>query len=331
MSIIHIGIDLGTSHTSVTTSTGARFTCITCVGYAKDIIAKKRFGTDIVFGQKALDNKLALDIVWPLADGIICNDEDTATRAILEHVINASIDKQQGDQIFAAIGVPAQASIKNKQAILAATKGLVDKVIIVSEPFAVAYSIDRFDECLIVDIGAGTTDLCRMHGSIPNAEDQCTLKHAGNFLDETLKLAILDKFPDVQLTNKIIREIKEKHAYAGENSDQILVMLNQKGIPTEYDLTDIMRTSCLQLIQPITQAIGEMIGSFDPDFQHILRHNIIIAGGGSRLKGIDVAVSKCLITYGGGNAECVSDSEFCGSVGALKMSIEMPEEYWEQI
>jgi len=74
-----------------------------------------------------------------------------------------------------------------------------------------------------------------------------------------------------------------------------------------------------------------VVGSFDPDFQEALRHNIIIAGGGSRLQGIDKAVEKSLEAYGGGRAICVDDAEFCGSTGTLKLCADMPDEYWEQL
>jgi rod shape-determining protein MreB len=334
MTIFYIGIDLGTSRTSIATSTGKRLTTITCVGYPKDIISKKRFGKDYLLGSEALDNRLALNMVWPLADGVICEDEKAAeaTGIILKHIIAEAIsEKQESDEIYAAIGVPAQASINNKKAILDITNDFLDKVLIVSEAFAVAYSIDRFDECLIVDIGAGTTDLCRMHGSVPEADDQVTLKTAGNFLDNKLMNAISEKFPDVQLTPQIIRRIKEKYGYVSEVSDPVKVTLTSKGIPSTYDITDILRQCCLKLTDPICKAIQDLVGSFDPDFQEKLRNNVIIAGGGSRLRGIDAAVEKSLQEYGGGNALCVQDAEHCGSVGALKMCMEMPEEYWEKI
>lgn len=334
MTTFYIGIDLGTSRTSIATSTGKRLTAITCVGYPKDIISKKRFGKDYLLGSEALENRLALNMVWPLADGVICEDEKAseATGIILKHIIAEAIsEKQESDEIYAAIGVPARASMNNKKAILDITKDFLDKVLIVSEAFAVAYSIDRFDECLIVDIGAGTTDLCRMHGSVPEKDDQLTLKTAGNFLDKELMNAIYEKFPDVQLTPQIIKRIKEKYGYVSDVSDPVKVTLTSHGIPSIYDITDILRQCCLKLTDPICKAIQELVGSFDPDFQEKLRNNVIIAGGGSRLRGIDVAVEKSLQEYGGGNAVCVQDAEHCGSVGALKMCMEMPEEYWEKI
>lgn len=330
----YAGIDLGTSRSCITTSTGNRFSVGTCVGYPKDVIAQKRFGKNYLIGQEALDNRLALDMVWPLADGVVCEEPRAleATGLVLRHLLQHGLpNTQEGDQIYVAIGVPAQATIQSKKTLLEIAKGLVNKILIVSEAFSVAYSIDRLDECLIVDIGAGTTDLCRMHGAMPDKDDQVTLKYAGNYLDNEITQAILAAYPEVQLTPQIIRRIKEKHGYVTDTSDPIKVTLTKRGIPSEYDITNILHDCCLKLTNPISLAIQELVGTFDPDFQARLRNNIIIAGGGSRLKGIDMAIEKSLAEYGGGDATCVQDAEYCGSNGALKMCLEMPEEYWEKI
>jgi len=332
--IYHIGVDLGTSQSSITTSTGRRHTIKTCIGYPKDVISHKRLGKDYLIGDDALDNRLAVDLVWPLAEGVIRDNEQAlqATRLILQQLIQLSLPElQQGDQLYAAIGVPAQASIVNKKTIIEITQNFIDKILIVSEPFSVAYACNRFDECLIVDIGAGTIDLCRMHGAVPEVDDQVTLKTAGNFLDEEISKALITQNPDVQLTPKIIKGIKEKYGFVSDLSDPVKVTLNTKGIPNEYDITELLRNCCLKLTDPISAAIQQLVASFDPDFQEKLRHNVILAGGGSRLKGIDIAVEKSLTAYGGGKAECVPDAEYCGSIGALKMCMEMPEQYWEKI
>jgi len=330
----YVGIDLGTSRSSVVTSTGKQATVRTCIGFPKDVISMKRLGREYLLGDEALENRLALNLIWPLAEGVICDDEQAAeaTGRILSHVIEQALpQKKVDDLVYAAIGVPARASLKDKKKILQIIQGIIDKNLIVSEPFAVAYALDSFDESLVVDIGAGTTDLCRMHGSLPDEDDQVTLKTAGNFLDDELMQAILKKYPDVQLTAKIIQGIKEKYGYTADTADPVHVTLSSKGIPGEYDITDILRDSCLKLTDPICKAVQNLIGSFDPDFQERLRNNIIVAGGGSRLKGIDLAIEKSLEAYGGGNVSCVQDAEYCGAIGALKMSMEMPEEYWEKI
>jgi len=333
--IFHIGIDLGTSQSSIVTSTGKRLSTKTCVGYPKDVISQKRLGKEFLLGEDALKNRLSLNLIWPLAKGVICDDKKSkeATRLILKNLIDSTLlsNMNETDKVYASIGVPALASVHDKKTILSITKNFIDKVLIVSEPFAVAYGIDRFDECLIIDIGAGTTDLCRMSGSVPTEKDQRSLTEAGNFLDHEITNAILKKYPDVQLTPQIIKSIKEKHGYVSENSDPAIVTLTKKGQPDSYDVTEILHDSCLKLSSVIGQAVQELVADFDPDFQEKLRNNIIVAGGGSRLIGIDKAIEKSLDNYGGGKATCVQDVEFCGANGCLKMSQEMPASYWDKI
>jgi len=332
--IFHIGIDLGTSQSSIVTSTGKRLSTKTCVGYPKDVISQKRLNKDYLFGDEALKNRLALDLIWPLAKGVICEDNKSkeATQLVLQNLIDLTLPKRdETDKVYAAIGVPALASVKDKKTIINITKDFIDKIIIVSEPFAVSYGIDRFDECLIIDIGAGTTDLCRMYGSIPTEADQRSLTEAGNFLDKEIMDAIWELYPEVQLTPQIIQWIKEKHGYVSNNSDPAIVTLTKNGQPDSYDITEILHKSCLKLSDAIGRAVQSLVADFDPDFQEILRNNIIVAGGGSRLMGIDKAIEKSLDNYGGGKATCIQDVEFCGANGCLKMCQEMPESYWDKI
>lgn len=331
--VYFVGIDLGTSRTSIATSTGERLTRVSCVGYARDLIARKRFGREYLLGQEALDNRLALNMVWPLAEGNIRDDEAIASvTLLLRNIIEEAIpDLEEGDQIFGAVGVPAEASIKNKKDILAATEGVLDKVLIVSEPFAVAFAIDKLTENLIVDIGAGSTDLCALKGTFPGPGDQLTLPIAGNFLTQKLGEYIHAQYPDVQLSDKILNSIKERYGYASDNADPIMVELRVKGIPGQYDLTSIVHEACLDLTRPICEAIQQLIGDFDPDFQDTLRNNVIVAGGGSRLRGIDRAIERSLVPYGGGQAMCVPDSEFCGATGCLRMAQEIPVEMWADL
>jgi rod shape-determining protein MreB len=85
-----IGVDLGTSRSAIMTSEGRRAATRTCVGYPRDVIARKRLQKDFLAGDEALANRLALDLVWPLADGVVREDERAmeATGLILKHLID---------------------------------------------------------------------------------------------------------------------------------------------------------------------------------------------------------------------------------------------------
>jgi rod shape-determining protein MreB len=177
--ILYVGIDLGTSHTSISASNGVRETVKSVVGYPRDVVSRKLLQKDVLFGEEALQNRLALDLFKPLEKGVIkfsgaagasnddVNNNMEAARVLIQHAIGLA-RPQPGQLIYGVIGCPAQASIHNKQSIIEAAREVLDSVVICSEPFSVAYGLDQLHDCLVIDIGAGTTDLCRMKGSMPD-------------------------------------------------------------------------------------------------------------------------------------------------------------------
>ncbi len=53
---VYLGIDLGTSRSSITSSNGVRETVWYYVGYTKDHVARKKFGgRDVIYGKEAVD------------------------------------------------------------------------------------------------------------------------------------------------------------------------------------------------------------------------------------------------------------------------------------
>src|SRR5207247_2626984 len=144
----------------------------------------------------------SLDLYRPFEKGIIkfSNEETSSvTKEQIEKQMKAAKDlvkyslslcKPRKDELlYAVIGAPARASLKNKEQIIEAASEYLDSVMIASEPFTVAYGLDLLDDTLVIDIGAGTVDLCRMHGTMPEEEDQITLTTAGDWLDQQLYAA----------------------------------------------------------------------------------------------------------------------------------------------
>lgn len=330
---MYVGIDLGTSQTSISASNGQRHTVRSWVGYPKDIIARKRLGTKTLIGQDALDNRLALDMIKPLKKGVI----DTAdprcvhgVKEILGYVFSLSGVKIK-QPIYAVIGVPARASMDNQKAILRSVKPFVTSAMVASEPFAVAYGLNCLSESLIIDIGAGTVDLCRMHGTMPEDGDQITLIGGGETIDERLEKAILERYKNVQLTQHMVRELKEKYGFVSDPHQRCVVTLTENGRPGQYDIADALKSACTSIVPSIVQAIHRLIGSFDPEFQAKLRHNVILAGGGSRLIGLPLLLENGLEELGGGKVVAVDEPTYAGSNGALKMAMEMPARYWKAL
>lgn len=341
-SILYVGIDLGTSRTSISASNGVRETVRSVVGYPKDVVSRKFLQKEVLFGDDALANRLALNMYRPLEKGVIkfsdqagasSDDVDAnleAARALVRHAVTLA-DPKPGQLIYGVIGCPAQASIHNKQSLIEAARDVLDSVVICSEPFSVAYGMDRLHDALVIDIGAGTTDLCRMKGSMPDEEDQLTMTAAGDFVDQQLFELFKTRCPDANFTINMVRAIKEKHAFVTEAAEPVLVTFPVRGKPTVFDVTAEMRKGCRRIIEPIVESVDRLISTFDPEFQERLRKNVILAGGGSRIHGLDRAIEEALAPFGGGKVSPVEEPCYAGANGALKIAYDMPAEAWEQL
>ncbi len=329
--ILYLGMDLGTSRTAVAASNGIRESVLTAIGYPKDVVSRKLFkGRDALFGEDALNNRTSLSFYKPLAEGVIINSdtERKAAKDIIRHALGLARSRT-GDLIYAVIGAPAQASMDNKVLIIEAVRELADSVIICSEPFAVAYGLDRLNETLVIDIGAGTIDLCRMHGTMPEADDQITLNEAGDHVDRTLYKLIEAAHPEAQFSIQMIKDVKDKFSTVEDSIEPIKVTFPVKGRPTEFDISKEMKEACSSIVKPMVEAINELVATFDPEFQALLRNNVLLGGGGAQIRGLDRVLEGALDELGGGRVVRVEEPLYAGANGALKIAHDMPEEYWE--
>ncbi|MEZ5979462.1 MAG: MamK family actin-like protein [Planctomycetota bacterium] len=342
--VLYLGIDLGTSRTSVTASNGVRETVPSYVGYPKDVVARKLLKKDVLFGDEALEKRLSLNLYRPLADGVIKSSLESgkanqieaeanmrAARDLIGEIVRRA--RPRADElVYAVIGVPAQASINNKEAILEAAKEHVDSAMLCSEPFSVAYGLDMLDDVLVIDIGAGTVDLCRMHGTMPEDADQITMTTAGDFVDDQLEGLIKERYPQAQVTRTMVKTIKERFGSVQKSMESCIAKLPVAGKPTEFDLKKEIYEACHAIVPPIVSGLQQLIATFDPEFQDKLKNRVLLAGGGSQIKGLDGAIEREMHErLGGGRVIRTEEPMYGGSNGALKIANDMPDEYWEQL
>ncbi|MCA8962966.1 MAG: rod shape-determining protein, partial [Planctomycetes bacterium] len=299
--VYHLGIDLGTSRTSITSSNGVRETVWSYVGYPQDHVAKKMLGgRDVIFGKEAVDNRMSVHLIRPLAGGSIkrksgkdTEDMKRALKDLLGHAIGMA-KIPAGSTIYAVIGAPAEASVEGKAAIIEAATQFVDSVIVCSEPFSVAYGLDFLNDTLVIDIGAGTTDLCRVHGTMPKPEDQRTHEIGGDAIDEELLRLLKEHHPEAQVSIHRVREIKESYGSVSRNMDPVQVQFPVSGKPQDFDITQLVYEACYTVVPPTVAALQDLIATYDPDFQEKMRNNILLGGGGSQIPGLGRAIGDAL-------------------------------------
>ena len=343
--VLYIGIDLGTSRTSVAASNGVRETVWSYVGYPKDVVSRKLLKKDVLFGKEAVDKRLSLDLYRPFEKGIIkysYEENQEIPEEVIEKHMKAAKDlvrealrvakPRKDEYIYGVIGSPPQASIGNKSQIIEATRGVIDAVMVTSEPFAVAYGHELLEDTLVIDIGAGTVDLCRMHGTMPDEEDQITLPTAGDWLDQQLHALFMRKAPNASISIHQVKDIKEKYAFVTDSAEPVRVEFIEDGKPTIYDITDEIREGCRKIVPPIVKAIHKLVSTFDPDFQAKLRNNVLLGGGGSQINGLGRVLEEAMQQMlGSGRVKQDEEPTYAGANGALKMAHDMPEEFWKRL
>lgn len=329
-----VGIDLGTSRSAISASNGKKKWVESYVGWPKDFIARKVVGAPILFGEDAVSHRLSLELYRPLKNGVIkegtARDEE-AVKELIHHLISLVHTKKDFDKVRAVVGVPAESFKVNKVAIKKAVSEYAESLLVVSEPFAVAYGVNALDNAMVIDIGAGTVDFCIMHGTVPAEDDQRTVLTAGDYIDQQLYNFLEERYPHSDFNLNMVRRFKEKFSFIGEPDRAVKVDIPVDGRPTKHDITDEMKRACESILPAIVESTLELIAKFDPEYQDVIRKNVILAGGGSQIVGLAEYLEKVLSEYGEAKVVVVDDPLFGGSDGALALALDMPEDYWTEV
>jgi len=334
---LSVGVDLGTSQSAISTSTEARHVVDSYVGWPLDMVARKVIKKKVLIGLDALENRTMLDLHRPLQQGLIKEGSEkdiAAVKEILGHLIGlAKKDLEEKDKkTRAVVGVPAETLRVNKQQLRQVMKGMVDSLIIVSEPFAVAYGIDALLHSMIIDVGAGTTDFCVMKGRYPTEEDQRTLTKAGDSVDELLAKLISERHPEVQFSIHMVRTWKEQYGFIGDpGENKVVVSAPVHGKTQQVDITEAMRAACESLVAPFTETMLDLLAGVEPEYQERVRQNVRLSGRGAGISGLAEELQKALEELGGGKVEVVEDPVFAGCNGSLAIALDADESDWEKL
>jgi len=170
-----------------------------------------------------------------------------------------------------------------------------------------------------------------MHGTMPGEDDQMSLPVAGDCVDRRFEELLRERYPEAQFTITMLKKIKESHGFVTGEVERVKATFPSAGKPTEYDVTEELKTACECVLNDVNDALHELIASFDPEFQEKLRGNIILSGGGSQTVGLASRIKQGLEDLGGANVHAIEEPLYAGANGALRLAVDMPEEYWQRL
>ncbi len=280
-----------------------------------------------------------LDLHRPLEQGLIkegSEKDEAAVRELLRHLLSlAGVDRESrnGKKVRAVVGVPAEALRVNKQHVRKAMQGVVDSLMIVSEPFAVAYGLEALLHTMIIDIGAGTTDFCVMSGRLPTEEDQRTLPQAGDWIDEQLMPLhprtlsggehLGPHGPRVEGGGELRGRARRRRWWSPRRSAASRPSSTSRTRCAKPARASCRRSSsrCCDLL---SRGRARVPGEGPPATSCSPAAPGLIRGLGPRLE-------QELQTVGGGKVRVVKDPIYVGSDGGLAIALDAPESDWEKL
>ncbi len=347
--ILLLGLDLGTNKSCVLAGP-ANSSDITVskivpsvVGYVKDGIVDGIIAGNarILYGEDALRQRLHVELVAPLDEGVIARPE--AARDFMQHIRSLADPSGRAD-IRAVVGVPANAGEPSREKIRKSAQGIFSRILLIPEPFLAALGfrddsrvkqpgyVDPVVNSLFIDIGGGTSDLCLVQGYFPTRDDQISIPFAGDAIDDIIFEDLNRIYPNNGLSRLSVREIKETNSYVGSSRKPLDVKVVIGGKGRTLELGDAIGNACNVLIDRIYPALTTLIGSASSDSVVTLLQNIIITGGGSQIRGIDTVLQKRLTDDGYESPKvrlAGQDFQRYVALGALKAARAARENQWQ--
>lgn len=313
---LNIGIDLGTSK-------------IKFYAQGKGIILSEEnavcydnfSGKTVAIGNSAgemLDRLPdSLTLKRPISGGVVSDF------SVMTEILTHFIKKCCKNRIFRpnlVISAPCcVTSLEKKTVIESACTAGAGKVHIIDEPIVSAIgaglSIEHPHGVMVVDIGAGTTDIAVITmGTVACAT---SIKTAGDSFDEAIG-SFLKRDKDIVAGIPTIKKIKHTVGSAVERDEELEAVYSGKdyitGMPRPFLVTTKETARALkEPVDIIFDAIMDVMEQTPPElYSDICNEGILLTGGGAKLFGLDRVLSQRL----GIKVTLAADPENCAAKGA---------------
>jgi rod shape-determining protein MreB and related proteins len=293
-----IGIDLGTANTLVYVKGRG-----IVINEPSVVAVNKKTGQVLAIGKEAkrMVGKTPGHIVAtrPLVDGVVSDFETT------EQMLKYFIDKVHKGSFTllprprVVVGIPSGVTEVEKRAVIDATLNAgAREAYLIEEPMAAAIGarlpVQEAAGNMVVDIGGGTTDIAII--SLGGVVVSRNIRIAGDEMNEDIIRYCRDEF-NLLIGEKTAEDVKIGIGSACSQKEKMQMQLRGRdlvsGLPKEVMLNDEqVREALSRSIRIIINNIKTAIEETPPELiADIMQRGIILAGGGSLVRGLDQVVS----------------------------------------
>lgn len=236
--------------------------------------------------------------IRPLRDGVI-SDYDV-TEKMLKYFISKATGRRRMSAPRVVVCIPCQATEVEKRAVIDAAKNAgAKKVYLIEEPLAAAIGADiditKASGNMIIDIGGGTADIAVI--SLGGIVVRTSISVAGDKFDEAIIKYIRKKYK-LMIGERTAEDLKMSIGSAFEKDVKDIKEIRGRdlitGLPKNLIVSsDEMREAFREPVNAIIDAAHSVLERTPPELSaDISDKGIVMTGGGSLLRGLDLALQE---------------------------------------
>ena len=236
--------------------------------------------------------------IRPMKDGVIADFE--ITEAMLRYFIKKVHHRRVLVRPRIVIAIPSGITEVEKRAVKdSAERAGAREVFLVEEPIAAAIGVGLPIQepigNMIIDIGGGTTELAVI--SLAGTVFSKSIRIGGDEMDEAI-IEYLKKTYNLMVGERTAEEIKIKIGSAYPLEEEMSMEVKGRdlvaGLPKTVTITsEEIRESLQEPLRAIVEVTKISLERTPPELAaDLIEHGIVMAGGGSLLRGLDKLISE---------------------------------------
>jgi rod shape-determining protein MreB len=236
--------------------------------------------------------------IRPMKDGVITDFE--VTEAMLRHFINKVRRRRFQVRPRIVIAIPSGITEVEKRAVKeSAERAGAKQVFLIEEPIAAAIGVGLPIQepigNMIIDIGGGTTEIAVI--SLAGTVFSKSIRIGGDEMDEAV-IEYLKKTYNLMVGERSAEEIKIKIGSAYPLEEELTLEVKGRdlvaGLPKTITVTsEEIREALQEPLRAILEATKISLERTPPELAaDLIDHGIVMAGGGSLLKGLDKLIAE---------------------------------------
>ena len=292
-----IGIDLGTSNTTVTDKRGHIVIDEPSV-VAVDVKSKRVLATGAEAKNMIGRTPGSIVSVRPIRDGVIADFDMTAD--MLHDFMYRSSKRNIFTKTKVVICVPSDVTEVERRAVEDAVRSAgAQEVELIESPMAAALGaglpVFEATGSMIIDIGGGTCDIAVL--SLGGVAASKSIKIGGDAFDEAI-VNFMKKEHNILIGERTAEDIKIKIGsateYDGEATMEIRGRSLTDGLPASAEISSAdIRRVLKEDVNSIVAAIKETLEVTLPELSaDIIERGIYLTGGASKLRGLNEVIEK---------------------------------------